>query len=329
MTHKVLITGGMGYLGSRIANHLAKEHDLEIYLTTHNIQQILPTWLSKDRLISLDITTNNNKELLEACKGIQTIIHLAALNRMDSEANPEKAFIVNSLGTLKLLQAAEVTGVNRLIYFSTAHIYGASLTDKITEQTIPHPTNTYAITHKAAEDFVLAAHNKKTLCGIVLRLSNAFGPPVYYKTNQQVLVVNDLCKQAVINKKIVLESSGQQRRDFITIEDTARAVVHFLHLPPSKCDNGLFNLGGENSLRIIDLAELISVRCQEVLTFKPEIIKQNTNQDEDFCTFNYCIDKLNSTGFRLKKNHEKEIDDTLRFYLNLSKNKTTNTIFIE
>lgn len=325
MTHKILITGGMGYLGSRIANHLAKEYDLDIYLTTHTTQPILPKWLSKDKLISLDITTNNNKKLLEACKGIQTIIHLAALGEIDSKTDPEKAFIVNSLGTLKLLQAAKTTGIKRFIYFSTAHVYGSPLMGKITEQTIPRPITPYAITHKAAEDFVLAAHNKKTFCGIVLRVSNAFGAPAHPKINQWTLVVNDLCKQAVIDKKIVLKSSGLQIRDFITIEDTARAVAHFLYLPINECDNGLFNVGGENPLRIIDLAEMISARCNKILAFKPEIIKQDKSQDENSDTLNYSIDKLISTGFKLKRNCEKEIDDTINFCLNLFEGKTTST----
>ena len=327
MTNTVLITGSMGYLGGRIAAKLAEQSKLELRLGTHKSKTNLPEWLKTGRFIPLDMTSE--ADIVSACQGVQSIIHLAALNERDSKTNPEQALVVSGLGTLKLVKAAQTAGVKKIIYFSTVHVYGSPLVGKITEQTIPRPSSPYAITHRIAEDIVLTAHDSKVLCGIVVRLSNAIGSPMHHEINQWNLVVNDFCYQAVTNKKIVLKSSGLQMKDFITIEDITRAVLHFLDLSPSNCDNGLFNLGGENPMRIIDMAEFISDRCSKVFGFKPEVVRPKPKQDETSEALSYSIDKLKSTGFSLERNIDQEIDATLRFCLNTFGNKTTSSISTE
>jgi UDP-glucose 4-epimerase len=83
----------------------------------------------------MDLT--NDREVRAACEGMDTIIHLAALNEHESLADPMGALLVNGAGTLKLLEAAIAEGVRRVIYFSTAHVYGSPLIGRITEATVP------------------------------------------------------------------------------------------------------------------------------------------------------------------------------------------------
>ena len=316
MTHTVLISGGLGYLGGRLATRISKESYFQVILGTQKKEKALPKWLDKGEIIHLDLLSNESK-IISACQNIHSIIHLASLNEIECLSSPEQALIVNCLGTLKLLKAAEITGVKRFIYFSTAHIYGSPLKGKITEETLPKPVHPYAITHRTAEDYVLAANNNKILSGIVLRLSNAVGNPVSKNISRWTLASNDLCHQAVISKKIVLRSSGEEMRDFIAIEDIERAVLHFLDLPTTNCMDGLFNLGGEYSLKIIELADLIASRSTNVLGYKPEIIiKRTSTENKTVEPLNYCIEKLKSTNFNLNKNLINEIDNTLNFCLN-------------
>ena len=311
MAESVLIAGGMGYLGGRIALKLIEQKKFDVRITTNKVKAVLPKRVEKSRLIPFDILFDS--DVTVACQGIESIIHLVALNEVESQLNPEQAFMVNSLGTLKLLQAAEKAGVKKFIYFSTIHVYGKPLVGKITELNLPRPTHPYAITHRAAEDFVLSAHDRRALCGVVLRLSNAFGAPADPDVNAWTLVMNDLCRQAVTNRKIELRSSGLQSRDFITIEDVVRAVLHFLDLPATECGGGLFNLGGENPIRIIDLAELIALRCAKTLGFRPQIVRPEPKPEETCKPLQYSIDKLKNTGFTLKGNLDREIDETLKF----------------
>ena len=110
----------------------------------------------------------------------------------------------------------------------------------------------------------------------------------------------------------MLRSSGLQRRDFITLADAGRAVDHLLHLPATACGDGLFNLGGECVLSMIELAQRIAVRCEVTLGFRPGIrtMQPPTGQTEP--VLDYRIDKLKQTGFELRGGMDAEIDATLR-----------------
>jgi UDP-glucose 4-epimerase len=247
-----------------------------------------------------------------ACEGVTSILHLAGLNEIESLANPELATLVNTIGTLRLLSAAEAAGVTRFLFLSTAHVYGVPLVGTFGESTLPRPIHPYAISKRSAEDYVLAAHDQGALAGIVVRLSNAFGWPADPDIRRWTLIVNDLCRQAVVNRKLVLRSSGLQRRDFVTITDVCRAVEHLLTQPRERLGDGLFNLGGENPLRIIDMAKLIAGRCATVLGFCPEIERREAALDEEPHELQYRIDKLKATGFCLNGDIGAEIDATLR-----------------
>lgn len=310
MKDTVLITGGLGYVGGRIAQKLSVGGNYNLLLGTRHQHSACPSWIDHAQIITMDMLSGG--DLVEACKNSRYIIHLAALNEIECAAEPERALTINTQGTLKLLRAAEQSRVEKIIYFSTAHIYGSPLVGTITEDTLPRPVHPYAITHKASEDFVLAAHDKKSLTGIVVRLSNGFGAPSHKDVNRWSLIANDLCKQAVTQRQLVLKSSGQQRRDFITLSDVGSAVDHFLKLPASQCGNGIFNVGGENSLTILEFSELVAERCSIVLGFKPPIARPEPRVGEVSEPLDYRIDKLKATGFSLKKNYFEEIDTMLR-----------------
>ena len=110
---------------------------------------------------------------------MDAIVHLAAMNEMDCARDPAAALEVNTALTLRLLNAAVAAGVRRFVYLSTAHVYGAPLRGHIDERALPRPVHPYAITHRAAEDFVLAAFDAGRIEGVVLRLSNGVGAPAH------------------------------------------------------------------------------------------------------------------------------------------------------
>lgn len=309
MNKHVLLTGGLGYVGGRVAHHLAGASAHHLKLGTRR-ETAAPEWLQDGAVVRLDVLDDSS--LAAACKGVNCIVHFAALNEIDSASDPEQALTVNGLGSLKLLRAAIRAGVERFIYFSTAHVYGAPLAGVLTEESLPRPQHPYAITHRTAEDFVLAAHDKREITGIVVRLSNGFGTPERAEVNRWTLLANDLCRQAVVERTLVLKSSGLQARDFITLEDVARAVHHLVDLPKEKCGNGLFNLGGENCMRIIDVAERIAGRCEAVLGYRPQIQRPEPGPGETAPSLDYRMDKLKATGFALQSNMDAEIDATLQ-----------------
>ncbi len=310
LTEQVLITGGMGYVGGRITKYLLEHTDFKIRLTTRRSIEKIPDIYSPCEIVQMGL--ESDKDMYEACEDVQQIVHLAGMNEIDCAKDPESALIINGLGTLKLLKAAEKAKVKKFIYFSTAHVYGAPLQGQIDELSLTRPVHPYAITHRTAEDFVLAANAHKPI-GIVLRLSNGFGAPLHPDIDRWSLLVNDLCRQAVTKRKLVLKSTGTQQRDFITLLDVCRTVRHFLFFHENKNIDGLFNVGGELTMSVIKMTELIQDRCHNTLGFKPEIIKPAIEQEDQEKNLYYNIDKLKSTGFKLHGDPVHEIDSMLRF----------------
>lgn len=308
MSKRVLITGGFGYLGGRIAVELASNPEWLVRLASRKAQAA-PSWLPQAETVAMDVLEAGS--LSAAMADVQAVVHLAALNENECVTDPGRAVLINTLGTLNALQAAIAAGVQRFIYFSTAHVYGAPLVGDISEQTLPRPMHPYAITHHAAEDFVLAAHDQKKITGIVVRLSNGFGAPTHPDVDRWTLLVNDLCRQAVQNRKLVLRSSGLQQRDFITLTDVGRAVEHLLGLSQPDYGDGLFNLGGDNSLSVWDMVQRISQRCQITLGYLPSIERPAPRPDEQIATLSFRSDKLQKTDFMLHGNLDEEIDRTL------------------
>lgn len=308
MKSTVLVTGGLGYLGGRICKYLSQNTQFHIRLTTRKNIYEVQDWMQDLEIIQSDILKN---DLDVICRDAKTIVHLASVNEVISASDPELALAVNGLGTLKLLRAAIKNRVSRFIYFSTAHVYGAPLKGNITEKTLPRPIHPYAISHKTAEDFVLAAHDKADILGIVIRLTNGYGAPASLDSDRWSLLVNDLCRQAVVDKKLVLKSSGTQKRNFISIYDICRAVSHFLVLDEERCGNGLFNVGSEETRSIIDMACIVLERCSALFAYSPELIRNFTVEDSS--DFFISVDKLKETGFQIQGEINRDIDETLLF----------------
>lgn len=306
---KILITGGFGYLGGRIAQYLGEIFPKkDICLLVRREGQDIPSWAESYDIVKGDVLDDSS--LLEACRDIDAIIHLAALNEIESEKYPMNALKVNGEGTLRLLNAAIASKVDRFIYFSTFHVYGLNAHGEISENTIPAPVHPYAITHRVAEDFVRMMVQKKKIRGIILRLSNGFGCPSHAGVNRWSLVFNDFCLQAVLRNKIVLKSSGKQYRDFITLTDIPRCVEHLLKIDT---DDLIYNLGGNFSISILDAANLVAERCKKIRGTTPEIIIGSNSATMPEEPIMYRTDKLKSIGFQLVSNVEEEIDNTLIF----------------
>lgn len=306
MTLKILVTGGMGLLGGRIGQAIAA-HGNDVMLGSRR-KQCSPSWLSTAEVVQMNWMSKES--LISACKEVDAIVHLAAMNDAECLRDPVAALEVNGVYTARLLEAAIISGVKRFLYFSTAHIYGSPLAGQIDESTIPRCKHPYATSHRAAEDVVLAARDK--LSTIVLRLSNAFGRPTHAAVNSWMLLINDLCRQAITQGSLTLRTSGLQKRDFVTLHDVGRIVNHMLSLSETKIGNGIFNVGSGKSMQIIEMAKIIQSRNAVLMGYTPRIIRPAPAPNESNPDFEYKVGKLLSSGFTLIGNYQDEIDGILK-----------------
>lgn len=307
---KLLITGGFGYLGGRLAQFLVSHADHEVLLGSRQ-QTEPPFWLPQAKVVQT--RWDSLSALAQSCSGVDTVIHMAGMNAQECAADSVSALEFNGVATARLLRAAIRQGVKRFIYLSTAHVYGSPLTGVITEKNSPVSLHSYATSHRAGEDLVRAAHENREIEGIVIRLSNAYGAPGHKDANCWMLLVNDLCRQAVTTRHMVLRSSGLQRRDFVPLSDVCRAINHLLLCPAQNLTNGIFNVGGEWSPTVWEVACLIQERCRVVLGFLPDLTRIPPQIGEMVADLDYRIDALRQCGFHPGSDRVGEIDKLLHF----------------
>jgi len=310
---KILITGGLGYIGGRIFQFIReKEPECQLFLTTRNLRK-RPEWTNNADIIEMDVLKEKSIKNCLSIAQVDVIIHLASLNEIESAQDPKLAIDVNTKGTFKLLNIANEEGIKNIVYFSTFHVYGLVTDSVITEDTATKPYHPYAITHRSAEDYVRYFKHYFNFETLTLRLSNGYGYPMHRDINRWTLLFNDLCKQAVIEGKIVLRSSGKQYRDFISLNDVARAVYHFIFLEKDKWGDGLFNLGGDCNMSVMEVAEKISeIYKKKYKKSKLEIIIDSKDTDlTNTKPIKYSIDKLSKTGFQLENTMDYEINKTM------------------
>jgi UDP-glucose 4-epimerase len=306
---RILITGGFGFVGGRLAVHLAQAGHQITLGTRHSIAP--PDWLAQAEVTK--ISWDDEAALVHVCMGFDVIIHAAGMNAQDCAADPVAALAFNGLATAKLVAAASRTGVKKFIYLSTAHVYASPLIGILTEETCPRNLHPYATSHLAGEQAVLNAHQRSELQGMVLRLSNAFGAPMHKDANCWMLLVNDLCKQAVQTRQLVLQSSGLQQRDFIGLTEVCCVAERLVDTDQLKQEN-VFNVGAGLSQSVLAMAKLIQQRCTKVLGFLPELQHKQSGIDGHYPTLTYHTNNLNTLGISCSSLDDSlEIDRLLQF----------------
>lgn len=308
---RILITGGLGYIGGRLVKYLLEHTDAEIIVSSRNEANVELVFGSKRvKLTSTQKLIDFDEELPFE---IDAIIHLAATNEIQAAADPVDSVRVNVINSYMLLQKAIQHKVKRFIYFSTAHVYCSPLEGIITEDICPKPLHPYAITHKAFEDFLWASNHNNQIEGVIVRLSNSYGAPLIPDVNRWTLVVNDLCRQAIPNNQMLLKSSGLQLRDFITLTDVCGAVHHLLSLSPQRLHDGIFNLGGNHVISVFEMSQLIQQRFLNQFNRPVSLLRTQPDANEKVLPFSFNSSRLEESGFIWKNNVEEELDALIHF----------------
>ncbi|MEC9376119.1 MAG: SDR family oxidoreductase [Pseudomonadota bacterium] len=307
---RILITGGFGFVGGRMAEHFSQAGH-QIVLGSRN-ESNPPDWLPQAEVAQIKFNDGCFTE--GSWKDVDVIIHAAGMNAQDCAADPVAALDINGVATARLVEAASRAGVKKFVYLSTAHIYASPLVGTITEKTFPRNLHPYATSHLAGEQAVLRVSQHRQIQSIVLRLSNTFGAPMHKDVNCWMLLVNDLCRQAVQTRKLVLQTSGQQHRDFIGLTEVCRVAESLLVGIESSTKTGVFNIGAGVSQSVLAMAQLIQKRCVHVLGFEPVLQHVEDGIDELHSKLIYRADNLAMLGIFLKcQDNTVEIDELLSF----------------
>lgn len=306
---RILVTGGLGYVGGRVVAHLAREFGSDHVRIGARDTSRCPDWAQAIEIVEADV--RDATALRMAMAGVDAVVHLAAVDENESRRDPDLALAVNGRGTRLTVEAAATYGVRRFLYVSTFHVYGPNAASPISEDSPTRPTHPYAITHHVAEDFVYGAAHDYNIEAIIMRLSNGFGFPMDDGVRRWTLVFNDLCYQAVSSGRLVLRTPGADERDFIPLEDVARATGHLLSLPAEALGNGVFNVGTGRSLSIRAVAEFVAARFFYCRGRRVSIEAPEPRESIPGENVRFDVSKLLATGFSLQGDWEAEVDGTI------------------
>ncbi len=293
---KILVSGGFGYLGSHVSEYLSnKGHEVRILSRTAHPE--LSEWSRQFEVVTGDISDYASIE--NCCRNVDVVIQTAALNEVDCKTREEEALLINGWGTRNLLEDAFRNHIKRFIYFSTFHVYGIPEAEIITEETLPDPVNTYAITHYLAEMYCRQYEFEKKVKSYILRISNGYGAPLFRSIQRWTLVLNDFCSTAFTRQKIVLKSKGTQERDFIGIKDILQGVEIFIEKGVADRGSSVYNLGGGRNFSIISLAKAVAEVYKERYNKSIEIeIPADAAEPDIKASFAFSIEKIRQLGYQ-------------------------------
>ncbi|MFP4088891.1 MAG: NAD-dependent epimerase/dehydratase family protein, partial [Cyclobacteriaceae bacterium] len=222
MIQKILITGGLGNLGSWLTDYFCRQTNLEVYVLASRKRPILQEL--DYTFIQCDIADREEVEEKLSPYQFDYVVHTASVNDFFKENFARDALIVNALGTRNLLDFFSKREIKNFIYFSTFQVYGRR-DGLITEDTPAEPKNDYGTTHLFAEYYIKQFHANFRMPYTIFRLTNSYGCPKDEESSKWYLVLNDLSRMAVEQQEIVLKSNGQATRDFIWMGDVCK-IVH-------------------------------------------------------------------------------------------------------
>ena len=264
---RVLVIGGAGFVGSHLVDQLIKEPVREIIVLANFVRGTranLRNAVQDDRVTVVDGSITDLKLLGELMQGTDCVFHLAALWLFECVHQPRSALEVNVVGTFNVMEAAQQAGVKKVVYSSSASVYGDALFTPMTEDHLFNNRTMYGATKIAGEQFFRAFYEQHKLDYVGLRYMNIYGPRMDYK-GTYVSVIMKVLDRIDQGLPPIIFGDGSQAYDFVHVADVARANILAMK---SDAKDEFFNVGMGVKTTIDELVtRLLAVTGSDV---KPE-----------------------------------------------------------
>lgn len=246
---RILVTGGAGFIGSHVTKLLLGDgHEVTV---VDNLSKGKKDSVDKRaKLVVADI--KDSPRIIKALKGIDAVIHLAGLIIVpESVKDPIKYCENNVIGTVSFIESMRKAKVKKIIFSSSACVYGTPDKLPIKEDAPVRPDNPYGASKASIETFLQTYNAIFGFDSIILRYFNPYGPGEDHEPETHA--IPNFIKATLAKKPIPLYWQGEQIRDFIYIEDLARAHIDVLNQKGYK----IFNIGTENGIKVKDVVKEI------------------------------------------------------------------------
>lgn len=249
----ILITGGLGFIGSHITEKLLDKNNILIIdnLSTGNINNLTNPEHENLKIIQQNIHKSNFDEIT---KEIDYIFHLAAMASVPlSIDKPIECNEINLNATLNLLKSATKNDVEKIIFSSSSAVYGENKNIPLKETEKPMPMSPYAASKASCEMYLKSFYESYGLKYTALRYFNVFGPK-QDKNSQYAAVIPQFISAILNNEQPKIYGDGEQTRDFIFVKDVVKANIN-----AAKSNfNGTVNVASGKKLSINELFEIIN-----------------------------------------------------------------------
>lgn len=301
----IIITGGLGFIGSHIADELIENNKVTIIdnLSSGKVENLKNPSPENLTIIKNNLNDVNLDEIL-----IDTdyIFHLAAMASVPLSVNdPIKCNDNNVNSTIKLLTAAKNQNVKKVIFSSSSAVYGNNTNTPLKESELMTPTSPYAASKATCELYLQAFKESYGLKSIALRYFNVFGPK-QDKNSQYAAVIPNFIDAILNNKNPIIYGDGQQTRDFIYVKDVAKANISAAKSNYTQP----VNIATGKKLTINRLYEIIANSLDSDL--KPTYVDKRKG---DITHSIANIDKMSKINFKSDySNFEKQINKTIQWF---------------
>ncbi|HKJ26162.1 MAG TPA: NAD-dependent epimerase/dehydratase family protein [Anaerolineales bacterium] len=247
-----LITGAAGFLGSALANQLAREG--------HQVRGLDDLSTGEPQALYEDVhftrgDVNDRPKLWTLLQDVDCVYHLAARVLVaESLLYPREYNAVNVGGTVSLMEAMRDVGVGRVVFISSGAVYGEQQAQPVHESVMPQPHSPYAVSKLAAEFYVNTIGALWGIDTVILRVFNAYGPGQHMPPAHAPLIPNFL-RQAIRGGTLVVHGDGHQTRDYIYVRDVVRAMVAAATAP--NLNQSIINIGSGQETSVRDIAKKI------------------------------------------------------------------------
>ena len=253
---RIMVIGGAGLVGSKIVDQLTREPVSEIIVYDNFVRgtrKNLAEAIKSPKVNIIEASMTDRETLRKEMDGINGVFLLASLWLGECVHNPRKAWDVNVMGTWNVVEACRDLGVERVVYSSSASVYGNALSTPMTEE---HPfknRTTYGATKIANEQMFRAIYEQDGLPYIGYRYMNIYGPRMDYE-GTYVSVIMKALDRIFAGQSPIIFGDGSQMYDFIFVEDVAEANILGMK---ADCADEFFNIGMGIGTTINELVEML------------------------------------------------------------------------
>lgn len=249
----VLVTGGAGFVGSNLVRMLVQEHGCTVTVLDDLFTGAAENLEGVDaEFVHASVTDRD--QVVRAVAGKDTVFHLAARNIIASMEYPRQDMEANVSGTFNILEASRDAGVQRVVYTSTASVYGNPRHLPVHEDDAPKFLNFYSASKYAAEAYAQTFYEAFGLPAVIVRYSNVYGPNQHPR-NPYAGVIGKMIGWALRGEPLLVHGDGEQTRDFTYVEDACRATI-LAALSP-KGPGEVYNVGTGVETSVNRLAQTI------------------------------------------------------------------------